>query len=53
MALDEFRVYQITLTELEERTGLTFPAPVHEADDLILTQDTDRAPLEEVSEFRW
>lgn len=53
MALDEFRVYQLTVAELEERTGLTFPAPVHEADDLQLAQSSIRHPLDAVSDIRW
>ena len=53
MALREFRVYQITLTELADRTGLIFADPIHEADDLFFTQDTARDPLKAVSNIRW
>lgn len=53
MALDEFRVYQLTVAELEERTGLTFPAPAHEADDLRLAQSGTRHPLDAVSDILW
>lgn len=53
MALDEFRVYQVTVTEIEERTGLVFPAPVHDADDLVLTQSSVRSPLSDTSEIAW
>ena len=46
MALDEFRVYQVTVTEAEERTGLLFPSTVHEDDELLLAQSNSRSPLE-------
>ena len=53
MALDEFRVYQVAVTEVEERTGLVFPAPVHDADDLLLAQSSVRSPLGDTSEIAW
>lgn len=53
MALDEFRVYQLTVAELEKRTGLTFPAPAHEADDLHLAQSGTRHSLDAVSDIMW
>ncbi|WP_279630085.1 DNA/RNA non-specific endonuclease [Glutamicibacter nicotianae] len=53
MALDEFRVYQVAVTEVEERTGLVFSAPVHDADDLVLTQSSSRIPIGETSEIAW
>ena len=53
MALDEFRVYQVTVTEVEERTGLVFPDSVHDADDLVLTQSSIRSPLGDTSEIAW
>lgn len=53
MALDEFRVYQVTVTEIEERTGLVFPDSVHAADDLVLNQSGARSPLSETSEIAW
>lgn len=53
MALDEFRVYQVAVTEVEERTGLVFPAPVCDADDLVLTQSSVRSPLNDTSEIAW
>lgn len=53
MALDEFRVYQIAVAELEERTGLIFPSPVHEADDMQLVQSAARKPLSTVGEILW
>lgn len=53
LMLDEFRVYQITTSELEERTGLEFPSVVHDADDLVLTQTAAREPLGATSEILW
>ncbi|KLI90579.1 DNA/RNA non-specific endonuclease [Arthrobacter sp. YC-RL1] len=53
MALDEFRVYQVTVTEVEERTGLVFPGSVHDADDLVLNQSGARSPIGETSEIAW
>ncbi|WP_286158856.1 DNA/RNA non-specific endonuclease [Arthrobacter sp. YC-RL1] len=53
MALDEFRIYQVAVTEVEERTGLVFPAPVYDADDLVLTQSSVRSPLNDTSEIAW
>lgn len=53
MALDEFRVYQVAVTEVEERTGLMFPTVVHDADDLVLTQSTVRSPIGDTSEIAW
>lgn len=53
MALDEFRVYQVAVTKIEERTGLVFPTPVHDADDLVLAQSSIRHPLDAVSDIRW
>lgn len=53
MALDEFRVYQVAVTEVEERTGLVFPRTVHDADDLVLNQSSVRSPLNDTSEIAW
>ena len=53
LMLDEFRVYQITVDELEERTGLKFPSMVHKADDLALVKAVAREPLNTVSDITW
>lgn len=53
LMLDEFRVYQISITELEERTGLVFPPVVHEADDLHLAQAGSRTPLGPADDITW
>lgn len=36
MALYEFRVYQVTMAELEERTGLRYPSVLHNAEKPIV-----------------
>lgn len=53
LVLDEFSVYQISVAELDERTGLIFPSVVHEADDLRLVQAEARAPLGSTAEITW
>lgn len=53
LMLDEFRVYQISVIELEERTGLVFPPVVHSADDLQLAQAGARVPLGSADEITW
>lgn len=56
MDLDEFRVYQISLPELEDRTKLHFPANLHEADTHLITTSRaaeERAPLDSAAEIQW
>ncbi|BDU06765.1 DNA/RNA non-specific endonuclease [Nocardia cyriacigeorgica] len=51
--LDEFRTYQVTVPEIEKRTGLRFPEAVHNA-DTATTESTGRtAPLDSVEDIRW
>ncbi len=54
--LDEFRVYQITLAELEERTKLKFPDTLHTADTPVATTRQapgDRKPLDRIADIHW
>jgi endonuclease G len=52
--LDEFRVFQVTVAEIEARTGLRFPEVVRAADTLVLPELVgDREPLGSVSDIRW
>ncbi|MGW6917260.1 DNA/RNA non-specific endonuclease [Kitasatospora sp. NPDC054939] len=45
--LDEFRTFQVTITELEERTHLRFDPEMHDADTLAAPESlADRAPLD-------
>lgn len=53
MALDAFKVYQIAVTELEERTGLVFSDIVRQADDVVLAQATERQPLTALTDIAW
>lgn len=53
LALDSFRVYQVAVTEVEERTRLQFPTPVHDANDLVLSQFSTRNPLYDTSAIAW
>jgi endonuclease G, mitochondrial len=53
--LDEFRVYQVTIAELEQRTGLEFPAVLHEADITAseVLEAVEREPLSSTEGIRW
>ncbi|MFI9009203.1 DNA/RNA non-specific endonuclease [Actinosynnema sp. NPDC053489] len=52
--LDEFRVYQVRLGEVEQRCGFTFPAALTAADTLVVPESlTDRAPLEALGDIQW
>ncbi|KOX18923.1 endonuclease [Saccharothrix sp. NRRL B-16348] len=52
--LDEFRVFQVRLDEVEERCGFTFPAVLTAADTLVVPESLDeRAPLEALSDIQW
>ncbi len=55
-SLDEFRVYQITLAELEERTKLGFPETLHTADTPVAPTrgaPEDRKPLDTTADIHW
>ncbi|MEU7477209.1 DNA/RNA non-specific endonuclease [Lentzea sp. NPDC042327] len=53
--LDEFRVFQVSLTELEQRVSFTFPAELHAADtSAVQPQDaSQRPPLGSLADIRW
>ncbi|CCH87939.1 DNA/RNA non-specific endonuclease [Modestobacter italicus] len=54
LELDEFRVFQTAVRELEERTGLRFPDVLRDADTLTVPEALDRrAPLEGTDDIRW
>ncbi|MFE6922215.1 DNA/RNA non-specific endonuclease [Nocardia sp. NPDC057663] len=54
LELDEFRVFQVALTEVEQRTQLRFPTALHTADTLATTELTAvREPLESTADIRW
>ncbi|MEU4745163.1 DNA/RNA non-specific endonuclease [Actinosynnema sp. NPDC023658] len=52
--LDEFRVFQVRVGEVEERCGFTFPEALRAADTLVLPESLDdRAPLEALTDIQW
>ena len=52
--LDEFRVFQVSVPELEERTGLQFSDVLRSPEGLLeLQQPERREPLESFSDIRW
>ena len=52
--LDEFRAFQVTLPEVETRTGLRFPEVMRAADTPVLSQLAgERAPLGSLADIRW
>lgn len=54
MALDEFRVYQITIAELESRTQLHFPRAVQESGTLPAVRAmSERRPLAATMDISW
>jgi endonuclease G, mitochondrial len=54
LELDEFRVFETSLAELEARTGLSFPRVLRDADTLAVPEALDRrAPLEGTDDIRW
>lgn len=54
LALDEFRVYQVSLGELQARTQLRFPEVVQEAGTLpVVRADASRKPLADAADIAW
>jgi endonuclease G len=54
LELDEFRVFQVTLSEIEDRTRLRFPDTLHTADTLLVPETAAaRQPLENLTEIQW
>jgi len=53
--LDEFRVFQVSLAELEKRVSFTFPAELHTVDtaSVQLLDEADRKPLGTLADIRW
>ncbi|GAA4888480.1 DNA/RNA non-specific endonuclease [Streptomyces coeruleoprunus] len=52
--LDEFRVFQVKLSEIQKRARLRFPAAMTRADTLVVPESLeDRAPLESQSDIDW
>ncbi|WP_327279238.1 MULTISPECIES: DNA/RNA non-specific endonuclease [unclassified Streptomyces] len=54
LELDEFRVFQVKLSEIQKRAHLRFPAVVTKADSLVVPESVEeRAPLESLSDIDW
>ena len=53
LALDEFRVYQVSVGELEQRTDLEFAESMQTADDLVAIRAEERAPLSALTDIEW
>ncbi|WP_104787954.1 MULTISPECIES: DNA/RNA non-specific endonuclease [Streptomyces] len=54
LELDEFRVFQVTLGEVEDRTRVRFPAALHKGDTLSVPETAaDRSPLRSTSDIQW
>lgn len=53
LALDEFRVYQVSVGELEQRTDLKFAESIQTADGLVAIRAEARAPLSAITEIEW
>jgi endonuclease G len=54
LELDEFRVFQVKLSEIRTRTHLRFPDAMTAADTLVVPESVeDRTPLERRSDIDW
>ncbi|RKT54307.1 DNA/RNA non-specific endonuclease [Saccharothrix australiensis] len=54
LELDEFRVYQVTVAEVEERCGFTFPEALRAADTLVVPESlAERRPLDALESIQW
>jgi endonuclease G len=51
--LDEFRVFQVTIAELEQRTGLQFARALHDAATPEVLDLAEREPLSGTEDIRW
>ncbi|MEU9448753.1 DNA/RNA non-specific endonuclease [Streptomyces sp. NPDC048277] len=52
--LDEFRVFQVTLDEIEERAHIRFPTALHKGDHLLVPESVAaRAPLQDLADIHW
>jgi endonuclease G len=53
--LDEFRVFQVSVAELEKRVSFTFPAELHAADTAAvqLLDESERKPLDNLGDIKW
>jgi endonuclease G len=54
LALDEFRVFQVAVAEIEQRAHCRFPAALHIADTFVTQESVaHRSPLESTADINW
>ncbi|MGW5921781.1 hypothetical protein ACWFPY_22570 [Nocardia fluminea] len=54
LALDEFRVFQVAVAEVEQRAHCRFPAALHIADTFVTQEPVaHRSPLESTADINW
>ncbi|MFI9812916.1 DNA/RNA non-specific endonuclease [Saccharothrix variisporea] len=54
LELDEFRVFQVRLSDIETRCGFTFPPSLQAADSLAMPESLDdRQPLDSLESIQW
>ncbi|MEV7520518.1 DNA/RNA non-specific endonuclease [Streptomyces sp. NPDC091371] len=54
LELDEFRVFQVKLGEVQKRARIRFPAVMADADTLVVPESLDdRTPLESLADIDW
>ncbi|MEJ2852876.1 MULTISPECIES: DNA/RNA non-specific endonuclease [unclassified Saccharothrix] len=54
LELDEFRVFQVRLSDIETRCGFTFPPSLQAADSLAMPESLDdRPPLDSLESIQW
>ncbi|MGP9652447.1 DNA/RNA non-specific endonuclease, partial [Glutamicibacter sp. AOP38-B1-38] len=53
LALDEFRVYQVSVGELEQRTDLEFAESMQTADDQVAIRAAEGVRMESITDIKW
>ncbi|MFF0086808.1 DNA/RNA non-specific endonuclease [Streptomyces canus] len=52
--LNEFRVFQVTLDEIEARAHVRFPTALHKGDHLLVPESVaERMPLKDLADIHW
>jgi len=52
--LNEFRVFQVTLDEIEARAHIRFPTALHKGDHLLVPESVaERTPLRDLADIHW
>jgi endonuclease G len=54
LELDEFRVFQVAVTEVEERTNVRFADAMRDSDTFVVPEAIEgRQPLDDPADIRW